>query len=205
MTSAKTRIEYLQDTFKGLDIMTQEVVHAKSPTLTEFRTNITLQLPEPIKKEVESSPTKYLNPIYDAKNINEIFGFFDSSGTWSYLKFGLLEHLVEIYGDDELQQRMLQYTTAVEDFQKETTLKVFWKASPTISQCPEIPSKLRASLSQVTGILNPATDTLNDIARLHKALASEYSFPDFIIILKDIAKWSTNWLVPPSTVYHSGR
>ena len=183
--------------------MTQGAVKAKSPTLTEFRTEITLQLPESIRSELETSLLQKIPFISNAKSIDEIFDILNLSGVWSYLNFGLLQHLVEVYGDDELRQRMLKYTTSVDDFRKQTTLKVFWKASPATKNCPEIPIKLRESLSQITiehGKLDPATTTLNDIDRYRQDLAQKYSFPEFTIILKDIAKGSivTTWLVPPS-------
>ena len=201
-TAAKTTIGYLQNEYEQLVMMTQEAVEAKSPTLKEFRTSITLQLPEPTRSELETSLMKKLQFIYDAKSIDTIFGILNLS-IWSYLNFGLLQHLVEVYGDDKLQQRMLNYTTSVESFRKATTLKVFWKASPATRKCPKIPTELRESLTQISfkhGNLDPTTTTLNDIERYRQDLAQEYSFPDFTIILAHIEKGCivTIWLVPPS-------
>ena len=203
MTAAKTRIKSLRDEYKGLVIMTQGVIKAKSLTLTEFRTEITLQLPESIRSEMESSLMEKIHLISNAKSIDEIFDIINLSGIWSYLNSSLLGHLVEVYGDDELQQRMLKYTTSVEAFQKETTLKVFWKATPATRKCPEIPSELRERLTRMTvkhDNLDPTTATLKDIAIYRQDLAQEYSFPEFTIILADIAKGSivTTWLVPQS-------
>ena len=202
VTAAKATIGYLQNEYEQLVIMTQEAVKAKSPTLTAFRTSITLRLPEPTKSELDTSLTKKLQCIYDAKSIDTIFGIFNLS-IWSFLNFGLLQHIVEVYGDDALQQRMLDYTTSVEAFRKQTTLEVFWKASPAMRKCPEIPTELRESLTQIIfkhGNLDPTTTTLNDIEQHRKDLAQEYSFPDFTIILADIKKGSiaTIWLVPLS-------
>ena len=202
MTTAKRRIKYLQNEYEQLVIMTQEAVKAKSPTLTQFRTKITLRLPETIRSEMESSLMEKLRFISDAKSIDAIFDILNLSRLWSYLNSSLLGYLVEVYGDDELQQRMLKYTTSVEAFQKETTLRVFWKATPATKKCPEIPSELRESLVQITvkhGNLDPTTATLNDIERYRQDLAQEYSFPEFTIILAGIVKGSivTTWLVPP--------
>ena len=203
MTTAKIKIKYLQNEYEELVIMTQGAVNTKSPTLTQFRTKITLGLPETIRSEMESSLMEKLRFISDAKSIDAIFDILNLSRIWSYLNSSLLGHLVEVYGDEKLQQRMLKYTTSVEAFQKETTLKVFWKATPPTKKCPEIPSELRESLTQITvkhGNLNPTTATLNDIERYRQDLAQEYSFPEFTIILAGIAKGSivTTWLVPPS-------
>ena len=202
VTDARAKIRHLQDEYKQLVMMTLEAVKAKLPTLTEFRTSITFELPEPVRSELaEPSLIKKLQPMYDANSIDEIFGIFNLS-IWGYLNYGLLQHLVEIYGDEKLQQRMLKYTTSVESFRNETTLKVFWKASPDMKKCPEIAIKLRERLKLITfkhGNLDDTT-TLNDIEKYHQDLAQEYSFPDFTIILADIEKGcvASTWLVPPS-------
>lgn len=202
VTAARTTIGHLQKEYKQLVVMTQKAVKAESPTLDEFRTDITLQLPEPVRLELsEPSLMKKLQPMYDAKNIDEIFGILNLS-VWGYLNFGLLRHVVDIYGDDELQQRMLKYTTSVESFRNKTTLAVFWKAAPVTRRCPEIATKLRERLKRITfkhGNLDDST-TLKDIESYHQDLAQEYSFPDFTIILADIGKGcvATVWLVPPS-------
>ena len=196
-------IRDLREEYKQLVVMTQEAVEAKSPTLKEFRTSITLQLPESVRLELaEPSPMKKLRLMYTADSIEEIFGIFNIQCVWEYLNFGLLQHLVEIYGDDTLQHRMLEYTASVEDFREKTTLEVFWKASPPKGKGPEIPTSLREGLKQITfkhGNLDTTT-TLSDIERYRQNLAQEYSFPNFTIILADIEKGcvATIWLVPPS-------
>ena len=202
VTAAKATIGYLQHEYEQLVIMTQEAVKAKSPTLTAFRTSITLQLPEAVRSEVKLNLMEQLPFIYDAKSIDAIFGILNLS-IWSYLNFGLLQHIVKVYGDDELQQRMLKYTASVESFRKQTILAVFWKASPATRKCPKIPTELRESLTQIIfkhGNLDPTTTTLNDIEIHRQDLAQEYSFPDFTIILAHIEKGcvATIWLVPPS-------
>ena len=202
VTAARKMIGYLKNEYSQLVKMTQEAVEAKSPPLSEFRSKITLQLPEPIRLELaEPSLMKKLRFMYDARSVEEIFGIFNLC-IWSYLNFGLLQHLVDIYGDDKLQQRMAEYTTSVESFRNQTTLKVFWEASPTTRKCPEIPTSFRESLKPITfkhGKLDTST-TLNDIERYRQDLAQEYCFPDFTIILADIEKGcvATTWLVPPS-------
>ena len=200
VTIAREQIGQLQNEYKQLLVMTQEAIKAESPTLIEFRTSITNQLPEHLRLEL-AEPEK-LRPMYDAKSIGEIFGIFDLHIIWNYLNFGLLQHLVEIYGDDKLKQRMLKYTMSVKTFRKQTTLKVFWKASPATRKCPVIPTNIRESLKRITfkhGQLDTTT-TLEDIESYRQDLAQEYAFPDFIIILADIEKGciATTWLVPPS-------
>ena len=195
--ATETKIGCLQNEYEQLVIMTQEAVKAKSTTLNEFRTKITLRLPESVRSELETSLMKKLPFIYEAKSIDEIFGYLHF--IWSYFNFGLLQHLVKVYGDDKLQQSMLKYTTSVESFRKQTTLEVFWKACPVAKKCLEMPTELRKKLKQIV-FKHGNLKNLDDIERHRQELAQEYSFPDFTIILADIKKGSvaTIWLAPPS-------
>ena len=201
VSAAREKIVQLKQEYKSLVTMTQEAVEAKSPTLPEFRTEITLQLPESIRSEVQLTLKETLPYIYNAKSIEEIFGFFNLC-VWNYLNYGLLQHIVEGYGDDKVHQRMEKYTTLVDSFRRETSLKVFWKALPASNKGSEIPSALRESLKKVIckhDNLN-GTASLEDIEQFRRNLARHVSLPDLTIILKDIMKGSvaTVWLVPPS-------
>ena len=202
VAAARAKIAQLKEEYKSLVIMTQEAVQAKSPTLTEFRTEITLQLPQPVKSELQLSLKEILPCIYNAKSIGEIFGFFNLYDIWNYLNYGLLQHIMEVYGDDKLHQKMEKYIALVDSFRKKTTLEVFWEAHPASKSCPEIPSTLRESLKRVTfkhGNLD-GTASLDDIERHRQNLARHVSLPDLTIILEDIKGGSvaTVWLVPPS-------
>ena len=201
VAAARAKIAQLKEEYKSLVTMTQEAVQAKSPTLTEFRTEITLQLPEATRAEVEPILQKTLPYISNAKSIGEIFLFLNLS-VWNFLNYGLLQHIVEVYGDDILRQKMEKYVALVDSFRKKTTLEVFWEAYPASKSCPEIPSTLRESLKRVTfkhGNLD-VTASLDDIERHRQNLARHVSLPDLTIILEDIKGGSVAivWLVPPS-------
>ena len=202
VAAARAKIAQLQDEYESLVTMTQEAVQAKSPTLTEFRNKITLQLPQPVKSELQLSLKEILPCIYNAKSIGEIFGFFNLYYIWNYLNYGLLQHIVEVYGDDKLHQKMEKYITLVDSFRRETTLDVFWKAQPASKKGSEIPSALQESLKQVIFKHNnlDGTASLQDIEQFRQNLALHVSLPDLTIILKDIKGGSvaTVWLVPPS-------
>ena len=202
VVAARAKIAQLQDEYESLVTMTQEAVQAKSPTLTEFRNKITLRLPQPVKSELKLTLKEILPYIYNAKSIEEIFGFFNLYDIWTYLNYGLLQYLVEVYGDDKVHQRMEKYTALVDSFRKKTTLEVFWEAQPASKCCPEVSSTLRESLKRVIfkhGNLD-GTASLDDIERYRQKLASHVSLPDLTIILEDIKEGSvaTIWLVPPS-------
>ena len=203
VAAARAKIAQLQDEFRSLVTMTQKAVEAKSPTLPEFHTEITLCLPLSIRSEVQLSLQEILPHTYNAKSIGEIFGFFNLCGIWNYLNYGLLQHIVEVYGDDKLHQRMEKYITLVDSFRRETTLDVFWKAQPASKKGSKIPSALQESLKQVIfkhDNLVDGTASLQDIEQFRQNLAFHVSLPDLTIILKDIKGGSvaTVWLDTPS-------
>ena len=202
VAAARAKIAQLQDKYESLVTMTQEAVQAKSPTLTEFRNKITLRAPQPVRSELQMSLKEILPYIYNAKSIGEIFGFFNLYDIWNFLNYGLLQHIVKVYGDDKLHQKVEKYVALVDSFRKQTTLEVFWEAYPASKSCPEIPSTLRESLKRVTfkhGNLD-VTASLDDIERHRQNLACHVSLPDLTIILEDIKGGSVAivWLVPPS-------
>ena len=171
----------------------------KSPDIDDFRTKITL-LPPEIKPELQQSLTKNLSKIYGAETIDEIFGLFNLQ-VWNFLNYGLLQHLVNIYGLDKTKEVMKEYASSVESFRKETSLRVFWEAYPA-GICPTLPHDLRQKLDKVTfehGNLSDAT-SLDVIENFRQELCREFSLPDLIVILADIKKGSvtTVWFVPPA-------
>ena len=179
--------------------MTQRDVKSKSPDIDDFRTEITL-LPAEIKPELQQSLTKNLSVLYGANTIEEIFGLFNLH-VWNFLNYGLLQHLVNTYGVDETQKVMKEYTSSVESFRKETSLKVFWEAYPT-GMCPTLPPDLRQKLRKVTfkhGNLSDAT-SLDAIENFRQKLCREFSLPDVTVFLADIEKGcvTTTWFVPPA-------
>ena len=177
--------------------MTRRDVELKSPDIYDFRHEITL-LPPAIKLELRQSLKENLSDIYSAKTVEEIFGLFNLQ-VWSFLNYGLLQHLVNIYGLDETKKVMKKYASSVESFRKETSLKVFWEAYPL---CPTLPPDLKQKLRKVIfkhGNLSDAT-SLAVIENFRQEFCREFSLPDLIVFLADIKKGSvtTVWFVPPA-------
>jgi hypothetical protein len=201
VAAARIQIEQLKDEYKQLVKKTHETVQAQSLTLTEFCTNVTLQLPHFITLQPRPTLMEMLPFVYAAENIDETFRNLKSC-ILNFLNFGLLLHVVKIYGDDQLQQRMLKYRKSVECFQNQTTLKVFSQAHPATRSCPGISAKLLEVLQRITFVhgSHDAATLLCDIERYRKDLAWQYSFPELTIILADIEEGyrATVWLVPLS-------
>ena len=178
--------------------MTLTAVNLQSPSISDFRNKITLRLPQSIR--LQQSLKENLPYISNATSVEEIFLVFNL-GVWNYLNYGLLQYLVEEYGDSEMKKMMQEYATSVEVFRKETSLKVFWEASPN-GDCPDVPSNLRRDLLKITfkhGNLNPTT-TLEEIEQFRQDLTHKFTLPEFVMILAHIEKGcvTTIWFIPPS-------
>ena len=192
----KSNIDQLQRKYRGLVIKTQKFVCQKSPDIAEFRSYITLSAKAEHQKYLE----KYCSQIYQAKSVEEVFGWLNL-GVWGYLNFGLLQYIVEVYEEDELIQSMEEYVAAVGAFRKETVLHDFMEAQPKGERL-EIPSDLERDLKKVMfehRDLTP-TSTLEKVEIYRQDLARLYSLPDFVFILAKIEPGSvtTVWLVAPS-------
>ena len=104
------------------------MIQNKSPDVSEFRRNILL-LPAALKEEHQLYIKEHAPRICSASTVDEMIGYLDIY--WDYLNYGLLEHIVRIYGDDEIQQEMKDYREVVETFRSQTSLREFYKAQPT--------------------------------------------------------------------------
>ena len=59
--------------------------------------------------------------IMQANNVDEIFKILDDF--WDYTDFTLLKHLVEKFGEEALKKEMSEYVSALEQFEKKTTIQ----------------------------------------------------------------------------------
>ena len=196
---AITRITGLEDSYKTLVARAEELVKEKG--VDEFRRNLTLL---PMRMQDREEHLKYIEKyrldIYRAETVNEIFGLLNLR-IWNYLNYHLLQHILHVYGDEEIKKVMRVYATAVEEFKSETTLRVFLNIQ-SIKRCPNIPSNFRQDLKEIM-FEHPALtvdSSLADIDKFRHEFTDEYSLLDFGVILAEIKTGCivTMWLVPPA-------
>ena len=186
--------------YEDLVSQTQAVVVQQSPEVEDFRQKITL-LPNSVKEECQKYLKELLPDIYHSESIEEIF--LNLNFLWNYLSFGLLKHIIQMYGGDKLKQQIEEYSTAVDAFRMETSLHVFLSVQPK-HQYREVPTGLKRHLKEVIILFEHENFTMNSSlseVELHRQqLSCEFSLPDFAIILKEIKQGSlsTVWLVPVS-------
>ena len=126
-TITKRRIKDLEMKYANLVVKAQKEVKKEKPDLEIFCTEITL-LPSHMKEEYQQDLKDFMPQLYNAKSIPEIFGVLNL--IWNYLHYGLLQHIIELYGSDDTKKLMKSYIEDVKSFQQETTLAMFWEADP---------------------------------------------------------------------------
>ena len=198
---ARSRIERLEENYFTVVTITQEVVKQKAPSIEEFRNTITL-LPTltGAKREQQRYLRDHLEYIYEAKSINQIFGYLNSQ-VWSYLNFGLLERIVAKYGDPTTKEKMEEYRASIQSFRKDTPLHVFLEAQPE-GKCPEISPSLEKTLQEVKVKYKSLSrnSSLEEVERIRLELVRELVLPDFAVALKRIGFGSVSivWTLPTS-------
>ena len=114
------RIEELEEEFdalhKGLlsDIKANEAI-----SVEEFLQALTL-LPISLRREYESSIQEKLTTLERIPTINGMF--LRLNPLFSFLDYGLLEHLVRKFGGHALKQGMTSYVAKINVFMSETTV-----------------------------------------------------------------------------------
>ena len=200
--ATRKRIDQLEEEYDTLVSITHDAVKRKAPSIEEFRRKITL-LPKAKKREHQRYLKDHLSYICRAESIDEIFSYLNLQ-IWDYLNFGLLDHIVAVYGDTATKQKMEKYVLSVQSFRKNTLVNIFLKAQPE-AECTDIPPHLKDSLQLVVfkhHSLSSSSSTLEDVEFVRQEIAREFSLPDFIMILVRIERGSisTTWLIPRTIV-----
>ena len=191
------RVNKLEAKFEELVTKSQKTVNDTHVTVREVCSKVTL-LPLSLK-ESHSNFIKENIPVFtSAKSIDELFYHFNLY--WDYLNYTLLQHIVEMYGDEETKGMMQEYVADVTAFRKETLLYVFWKVCPP--KYMGTPSGLKALLS--THKQFAPHSTLEEVEKFRCEFAENYSLPKFVLILRQIEKGSViiTWFLPAMFKLH---
>ena len=135
-----------------------------------------MTLPHAISKEHEQFLLSKYHLFEKAQTIESIF--LHLNFYLSFIDFSLLEHIIEHFGDPDLQQRMKQYSKDMAMFRMETPVIAI---IPHLSGRPKPPrhfTSLRMKLN-----LDPKTCTLEDLEQHRKKFGSEFSLSKFALFL----------------------
>ena len=144
------------------------------------------------------------------QKINEIFpklkgettirDMFDHlSPLLDFLGYGLLEHIVNEFGSDDLKKDLNKYSEDVKKFMKETTVKqLMYIWSGEHDDIPSNFSRLKAKLDE-----DPKYYTLYRLDRLRRDYCVEMRLSDVVLVLIGLEmskSFIVEWLVPSALV-----
>ena len=114
--------------------------------------------------------------------------------SFTFIDYGLLEHLIETFGSKQLKQDMSAYAGAVQVFLDETTVEELKDHWPGQRDIPPHFEEIRAIVYQ-----NPKVYSLRQLDDLRKKVCSETKLSEMVLILKAVGKVNSfvvSWLFP---------
>ena len=116
---------------------------------------------------------------------------------WDFLNYGLLEHVINQCGSEDLKQQMQDYVDELSTFKQTTRLCDFIKSWPCRDSGPpedrlkKVVVKMKHKWSRCT---------LQDVESFKKALVHKFFLPEFDILLQKAEKGCVcvTWLTSPS-------
>ena len=124
--------------------------------------------------------------------------FYHLSPLVDFLSFGLLKYIIDMFGRDNLQKKMLSYSKCVLEFMKKTTIKQLMDVWPGQQELPPNFSKFRAKIDE-----NPSTYTLYELDQLRKRFCSALKLTDVVLVfigLEPANSFIVEWLIPSALI-----
>ena len=173
----------------------------KSRILSELITNQTISpetilgslamLPLSLQGEYRNYVMENLSTLAAAASVTMMFVCL--SFQFTFIDYGLLEHLIEMFGSKQLKQDMSAYAGAVQDFLDETTVQELIDYWPGRQDIPPHFEELKAVVYQY-----PKVYSLRELDNLRRNLCGETKLSEMVFILKRVGKvnsFSVSWLV----------
>ena len=184
-------IEDFEDRFRNLhkEILRQ-LVASDIDTLTVIN-SLTL-LPTKLKKEYEKAITKSLPSLEKKRTIQKLF--FRLNPLFSFIDYGLLEHIIKLFGSGLLNKDMKTYCNDMRVFMKQTTIKELIDCLPGQKETPPNFEVLKAKIGE-----DANKCTLERIDTLRKRFCAQVRLSEIIfclIALEDSNSFIVSWLVP---------
>ena len=117
---------------------------------------------------------------------------------WDFLNYGLLEHVINIFGNEDLKRQMQDYVDELSRFKRTTRLCDFldsWPCKddrPSEEELKEVVVKMHLEWTQCT---------LHDVESFKTALIDKFFLPEFDVILQNAKRGCVcvTWLTSAST------
>ena len=192
--SVKQHVKQLQTRFRDLVISTYRILVYKhvDVDLRGFRSSL-LALDVFQKHEHQQFINDHLIKIDPATTFDELWAKLNNY--WNFLNFDLLEHIVSIFGSEDLKQKMESYEHDLQSFRKSTRLCDFISCWPVRGQTPP-KEELREFIMKVGHQWDSCT--LEDLDSLKGVITRQFFLPEFTLRLKRLMEGSITitWLIP---------
>ena len=178
-TAVCERISKLEKCFSNL----------KKQLLSEMNTNQVspqtsleslAMLPLPLQMEYKKYVKENLPTLAAASNVSMIFVHLSLSFT--FIDYGLLEHLIETFGSEQLKKAMSAYIEKIEVFLDETTVKQLYHW-PGKQDLPPHFDKLQMMIDK-----DPGAYSLRKVDDLRRRFCCETQLSEIVFILIGIGK-----------------
>ena len=116
---------------------------------------------------------------------------------WDFMNYSLLQHLVNIFGDDALKTSMLKYKESLKEFRCNTRLCDFARHfKDQVNECL-VGQKVMKFL-EVKFAKNWEECTLEDLENWKESITQKLLVPSYVLILKDTDSGcvSVTWAIP---------
>ena len=193
LPTVEEQVQYFESKFHTfVDQAYQEVNSKMNPSVFLFRiTRLCVSARRQHQSFIEEKLTNIPPPV-TFENIWTKLNLY-----WDFLNYGLLEHVINECGSEDLKQKMQEYVHELSTFKQTTRLCDFIESWPCRDDGPpedrlkKVVVKMKHEWSQCT---------LRDVESFKKALVHKFFLPEFDILLRNAERGCVcvTWLTSPS-------
>jgi hypothetical protein len=188
-------IDMLQRQFRGLHHRFRSELSERRVSVDDVLAELTL-LPIECCKEYETLIQQKLPLLEESTRITTLFNRLNP--LFTFIDYGLLQHLISNLGSTELQEDMTSYVDVLQEFMHGTTVGDVINHWPGDEESHASFSKLRAKFKD-----DPRTYTLERLNNFRRKFCSRVRLSEFIfglISLEPSESFFVTWLIPTVVV-----
>ena len=188
-------IDTLQRQFRGIHRRFRSELNERRVSVDDVVAELTL-LPIECCKEYESLIQQKLPMLEESTRITTLFNRLNP--LFTFIDYGLLQHLISNLGSTELKEDVTSYVDAVQEFMHQTTVGDVINHWPGDEESHASFSKLRAKFND-----DPKTYTLERLNNFRRKFCSRVRLSEFIfglISLEPSESFFVTWLIPTVVV-----
>ena len=192
ITVVGEHIKMLERQFSSMQRKLLSELTARSDMSPDTLVDSLTQLPVALRAEYHKFVFDHLDTLESADSIRKIFRHINLHFT--FMDHGLMGHLIEEFGSDQLQRDMSAYAVKMQSFLSQTTVLQLMDLWPSRGDIPPHFEKLMAVIDG-----DPKTYTLRQLDDLRKKLCNETRLSETILVLIGVRRKNSFivcWVVP---------